>query len=461
MSNIVVESAISLRNRRDPHYAAENACRVLRTRHGKQRKPCWSEADKSAMIDTCLRGWMCPPIYIITRMDLVDACDQGEDHVFDGAHKLEAVFDFIDGKFAYKSDKRFAELSGRRFAEMPREVQDRIKKYQFQINHIDAETAGDPDELRILWERVNKAGKQLNAFELDIPVIEELIVRVLEPVKPDFFETLLFPKRESKRGDLEQRLQLILALHDFEDGTISSQNMLIKNWHVKHLGGTMTERVASVEKNGEQWIDVLRRTRKMMDDLDQLNVFRDASGEICIQDALRNTELPFVLARLARRFPRIEDFRSKKAAIALQLKDALFKKDQSAIAIELGTAYRNGVFQRKLLQRIDELLGGVRVEPRLFTKQQKKAKLQEQDGKCAACGQKVLPHHLYDGDHVVAWADGGNTSMDNLQILHRHCHQAKTVTLSTEKTADRLSTEKTATLSTAKVSDVSVAAGGC
>jgi len=53
------------------------------------------------MIDTVLRGWACPPIYAISRPDLIEHCPEGEDHVFDGAHKLEAVFDFIDDKFAF------------------------------------------------------------------------------------------------------------------------------------------------------------------------------------------------------------------------------------------------------------------------------------------------------------------------------------------------------------------------
>lgn len=430
MTDVEVETAISLRNRRDAVYASDNACRVLRTRHGKQRQACWSETDQNAMIDTCLRGWKCPPIYLITRTDLTGECDQGEDHVFDGAHKLEAVFDFIDGKFPFRADRRFAELDGKRFGEMPRDVQERIKKYRFHINHIDEETAGDPDELRVLWERVNKAGVRLNAYELEIPVIEELIQKVLQPVGKGFMGTVLFPKSASKRGSLEQILQIILAVHDLnDDGSFSSQNALVRTWHATRLGTTMAERVANVEKNEAGWADVLIRCQKMMADLDQLNVFRNAdTGAVDVADALLKTELPFVLARFARRFPRIEDFRSRKVEIAARLRAEIFSKTALQMMSEMEVRGRNGTYQRKLMRLVDgiALTMAEQVQRRLFTAKQKETKLREQGGNCAACGKPVLAHQLADGDHVVAWVDGGATAMENLQILHRHCHQVKT-----------------------------------
>jgi hypothetical protein len=430
MTDVEVETAISLRNRRDAVYASDNACRMLRTRHGKQRQACWSEGDQNAMIDTCLRGWKCPPIYLITRTDLTGECDQGEDHVFDGAHKLEAVFDFIDGKFAFRADRRFAELDGKRFSEMPRDVQERIKKYRFHINHIDEETAGDPDELRILWERVNKAGVRLNAYELEIPVIEELIQKVLRPVGKGYMGSVLFPKSESKRGNLEQILQIILAVHDLsDDAAFSSQNALVRNWHVAHLGSTMVERVANVEKNGSMWTDVLGRCQKMMADLDQLNVFRNAeTGAVDVADALLKTELPFVLARFARRFPRIEDFRSRKVEIAARLRAEIFSKTALQMMGEMEVRGRNGTYQRKLMRLVDGVAVAMaeQVQRRLFTAKQKEAKLREQGGNCVACAKPVLAHQLADGDHVVAWSEGGATTAENLQILHRHCHQVKT-----------------------------------
>jgi len=428
MTDVTFESAISLRNRRDHLYADDNSCRSLVTRPPMQRKPCWTTADQIDMIDTVLRGWTCPPIYIIPRLDLITHCQQGEDHVFDGAHKLEAIFDFIDNKFAFKGCGKFAELSGKFFRDMPREVQDRIKKYRFHINQVDEETAGSPDELRILWERVNKAGKKLNKFELDLPLIVPLIEQVLKPLGDQFHGTTLFPKAESHRGELENRLQVMLALSDLEEPRMSSQNNLVARWHIEKLGASMAERNANIEKHGARWRDTLTRCHKMLVDLEQLNVFCDPDGNTTIQEAHRKTELPFILGRLSQRFPRIEEFRSQKVAIAGRLKADIFSKSIQDLSVQMGGTGRNGTFQKKLLKFVDDMmceLAGL-VHPRLFTKKQKKEKLKQQGGLCTVCNEKILPHHLFDGDHVVEWSKGGATTLENLQILHHACHQAIT-----------------------------------
>jgi hypothetical protein len=86
------------------------------------------------MIDTVLRGWVCPPIYIIPRLDWTTECSEGEDHIFDGAHKLEAVFDFIDGKFAFKAPdgSKFAEYSGKNLKNCPAIFKTKLRNIGFR-----------------------------------------------------------------------------------------------------------------------------------------------------------------------------------------------------------------------------------------------------------------------------------------------------------------------------------------
>ncbi len=319
------------------------------------------------------------------------------------------------------------DYNGKKFDDLPIDVQDAIYKYRFHINIVDAETASDPDLLRVLWERVNRSGKRLNKFELEIPLIAPLLEQVLIPALPLFMGTVLFPQSKSFRGSLEHMLQVILALADIQDAQFASQTALIQGWHRTCLGTTMAKRVASVTENADRWKAALHQAFKMMEDLTQLNVF--SSGDtVDIAEAQRKTELPFVLGKLLRRFTRIEDFRSQKVAIAAKLRAEIFGRTPVQMLQLLGGATRDGTFQKKLLRHIDTVVFdlAVAVQPRLFTLKQKKAKLLEQGGLCTACGEKILKHQVADGDHVVAWSEGGATTMENLQILHRHCHQQKT-----------------------------------
>jgi len=427
--------AQELKFRCDPEYATAHSSPLLRTRHDMQRESCWSVAEKVEMIDTCFQGWICPPIYVINHLELTDIAPDGEDHVFDGAHKLEAVFEFMAGKFALKatptSCMEIKEHTGKLFEALPLALKTKIRKYRFVINVIDDETAHDPERLRTLWIRLNRAGKKLNSYELEIPVIRPLIVEVLKPGCDLFRGSVFFPRDESHRGDLEQRLEVVLAMADMAEPVIKSQPALIVAWHAARLGGTMVKRTESVAAHGSEWRDILARTYKILDELTQLNVFCNAAGEPDISEGLRKTELPFVLGRLARRFSTIDAFRSQKVAIAARLRSNIFsKRPEEMIVATGGGVTRDGTFQKKLLKYIDDIvcdLAGI-VQPRLFTKAQKTVKFKEQGGVCAACKEPILKHQLMDGDHVTAWSEGGATAMENLQILHRHCHQAKTAT---------------------------------
>ena len=436
--SVDTESSIDLKLRRDPHYANAHSKKCLITRPPMQRKPCWNDNDKTDMIDTCARGWVCPPVYMIPRLDAIETCPEGEDHVFDGAHKLEAVFEFMDGGFALKykdlTTAYLAEYNGKKFAQLPRDLQERIRKYKFHINIVDEATATDPDVLRVLWERVNRAGKRLNEYEINIPITVPLIEHVITPCMGEFFKTPLFPKEISNRGELEQRMITLLALAEY--GALPKRKGEIRNslpsvvlvWQKNYMGATMPERELNVEKYRVEWCDTLRRAIKIMRDFEQLNMFCISDDDATsIMEEAQRTDLLFILARTVRFFPKIEDFRSQKKNLAAMFKKEIIHRSSMDLVGILGAKGRNWAFQRKLVCVIDDILQDSvdALQPRLFTREQKEAKLIEQGGKCAACKKKVLPHQLNDGDHIVEWCQGGETSMENLQILHRLCHQNK------------------------------------
>lgn len=435
MPEVEIESAITLFLRRNPNYANEHSRRCLVTRPPGQRKPCWTIQDKTEMIDTYLREWVCPPIYIITRPSITENCPEGEDHVFDGAHKLEAIFDFMNDEFALKykdiTKAIMSEYNGKKFSDLPREIREKIRKYKFHINIVDEDTASDVDVLRVLWERVNRAGKRLNDYEINIPMMVPLLDKVIRPCLPSFFKTPLFPKEESNRGALEQKIQTLLAIADYSGQKINGNSLpaLINDWHRRCMGTTMQEREANVEKNHEVWCDTLNRAVKIMADLVQENTFCDEEGDSIVEEAQR-TDLLMVLGRLVRVFPRMETFRSQKKVIAARLKTEIFERGSMEFVAALGCKGRNWTFQRKLIAEVDRILttSAEAVQPRLFTREQKETKLAQQGGMCTLCQKKILPHHLFDGDHIVEWCEGGATTMENLQILHRHCHQAKGAT---------------------------------
>jgi len=52
--------------------------------------------------------------------------------------------------------------------------------------------------------------------------------------------------------------------------------------------------------------------------------------------------------------------------------------------------------------------------------------LKTQKGKCKLCGLHFRETDVVEIDHIIPKAIGGKDSYDNLQLLHRHCHDVKT-----------------------------------
>ena len=62
--------------------------------------------------------------------------------------------------------------------------------------------------------------------------------------------------------------------------------------------------------------------------------------------------------------------------------------------------------------------------PRLFPYHVKEA-LFKADPECKLCRQRI--RHIDDShvDHIIRWADGGTTTIDNGQLAHRLCNLKK------------------------------------
>ena len=53
--------------------------------------------------------------------------------------------------------------------------------------------------------------------------------------------------------------------------------------------------------------------------------------------------------------------------------------------------------------------------------------LKKQKGKCTHCGLLFKDEDVLEVDHIIPKSEGGKDEYKNLQLLHRHCHDVKTV----------------------------------
>lgn len=136
-----------------------------------QRRGVWRNAAKSYLIDTILRGYPVPPIYVrpidadeIDRKEYTQKLAQTGTirEVIDGQQRLTAVLEYIDGSFSLSKslDSKFA---GKLFSELPKAEQRRIKSYSFQSQNF----SGASDAMVLgIFARLNTHTVKLNKQEL-------------------------------------------------------------------------------------------------------------------------------------------------------------------------------------------------------------------------------------------------------------------------------------------------------
>jgi len=379
------------------------------------------------MLDTALRGFHCGPIYITQDVD------SNIDDVFDGAHRCEAIFNFIDNKYPITKGKKetiqwdtspLHEYIGKYFRDLPAIIQKQLKEYKFYINIIDADTASDAAALEMLWIRLSKAGTKLNNFESKIQTHSILQKEILGPSSIEWFKTPLFPAEKSKRGQAEVLLQKLLALseNDVLPG-YSSMEDLVDKWCEDVLGKTTDSINANTIAKKDSLIKRLNTMRNLLRELQDRNVFHD--NGVSIIDKSKSIPLLITIGRIGNWFPTVTSFRRVADEISPKIHEIL-KMNPNDLCKYLKVNSRNATFQKKLVEEIDSKLkpySEKAKERRCFTPAEKAKKLEEQGGACTLCTKPILEHQRNAGDHIVEYSKGGTTTYENLQMVHKLCHE--------------------------------------
>ena len=389
-----------------------------------QRRSTWKPQQKICFLDTIVRGWSCAPLYFLTHeQDGVIT-----ENVFDGAHKLESVCEYIRGEYpiAKITNEEVWKTSplqpyiGKTFSELPVAMQSLFLKYEFTINYVSADVANNPEARQILWQRLNNAGTPLNGYELAIPVYGSLHT-LLEEQASDWTKSVVYVRDQSNRGQLEQKLYQLLALSDetWRLPPFSSLPNLYEKWR-DTLGSTMAEIEERINASKSEYSDRLKRLRKFLQELEDRGTF---PSDVPLSG--HQVPLLILLGRLGYWFPTFTQFNIHADAISKLLKEQVFLRSPDELTAQLGCTARNAKFQNKLIEFADGLFAPFsKQERRYFTKTERKTALQKQGHRCALCREKVSINAC-EADHIIPVCRGGKTTPENCQVLHRHCHQNK------------------------------------
>jgi len=146
---------------------------VLELNPDFQRRQVWTAGQKSYLIDTIVKGFPMPVIFIRERKPDLNALKTTKE-VVDGQQRLRTILSYVVPNFLkdYNSEKDYfvvkenhnKEIAKKKFSELQEETRQYILEYKFDV-HILPSYIEDRDILQI-FSRMNATGIKLNSQEI-------------------------------------------------------------------------------------------------------------------------------------------------------------------------------------------------------------------------------------------------------------------------------------------------------
>lgn len=178
-----------------------------------QRDSVWDEEKQSFFIDSILRNYPVPPIFLHQKID--DDSGRITFEIVDGKQRLTAIVNFIKGNIASSSEEDDDELTGVFFDDLSKENLSEIKKlfwrYQMPVEYIDTE---DEKTIDSIFDRLNRNGERLNGQELRNAKYHktEFYKNIIELSQLSFWQKLLEHVDKKRMEDKEFVSELVFTI---------------------------------------------------------------------------------------------------------------------------------------------------------------------------------------------------------------------------------------------------------
>lgn len=300
-------------------------------------------------------------------LNVIYWCKTGEDtyEVLDGQQRTISLCEYIDNSFSV--DEKF-------FGNLPTDIQKQILDYELFVYVCDGTDSEKLDWFKI----INIAGEQLTDQELRNAVYAGSWV---SDAKRYFSKTGCaanalagdYLKGSSIRQDYLETAIFWIA---------SRENMTIEKYMAIHQNEPSAIKLWNYFRSVIDWVEAIFPVkRKEMKGLDW-GLFFNQYGE--------RTDI---------------DPKALEASIQKLLADEDVTK-------------KSGIYEYLLTG--DER----KLNIRAFTDKQKQEQYAKQNGICVKCG-KHFEYNQMEGDHIIAWSQGGKTIPENLQMLCKRCNNTK------------------------------------
>jgi len=374
-----------------------------------QRPPVWLLSQKQLLIDTVLRGYDVPKLYF-------NKIDEKKYEVIDGQQRIRAIWDFYDDLFPISSNADPVDgkkVAGLKYSELDTDTQLIIDTFNFDIMEV---SGLSEDEILDMFLRLQN-GTNLKAQEKRNAMPGKMRNFVKEISSQPFFEKVGFENMRFTHDHVAAQMCLLTI-----NGAICNiKDRDLNKMYADNVNFNDNSDVAKKVKSTLNYMNTMFDSKTH-----ELQRYNTVSLFILIQEMRMNYDLSEREADIANWFIDFETRRNLD-----KLKDP---EDQNPMLVTYhekishstdgadSLTYRHNILKEDLLANVEHL--AMKDPQRNFDEMQKQVIYRRDKGICKICG-KHCEWNAWEADHIVPWSKGGQTEIENGQVLCPECNKKK------------------------------------
>ncbi len=382
-----------------------------------QRDYVMDDKKASKLIESILMDIPIPTVYFCEEID-------SRLSIIDGQQRLTSIVRFMKNEFALTGLEELSNFNKKKYSDLDKVNQRKLKNSTISSVTLKKES----QELKYeIFARLNQGSTSLKPQELRNCVYRGSFNNMLDDIAKNNKNLPILFVTENKRKMYQENILRFFALKNFMEYSSSIKKTL--NTCMSKNQNANEQAIEEFKKKFNSTIDIIKQV--LGDDAfcaydrEKNTIMKKFSGSV--YDSII---IPFAMFNNHDIMVHADEIR--KAINDIKSEDAEYQEYTYA-----ATGSKNRVIGRitKIYLKLREIIGkdadtGIK---RTYSNKTKE-ELFYPGYICSYCGNKILSIDDAEVDHMKPFSLGGETTIENAQLLHRHCNREKNNNLQEENT---------------------------